>query len=228
MDEIIHTRRFIRRINYILIKNLLKKSLLVIVFTVSILILIVPTNSYAGTPALSIQCEDMIGSTSGDTGFAPSVNTGSITLVSQIDGSQAFIGDPTLSGSLSGLAFDSTGRLWGTTSSPSAISELLEINPNTGAQISSIPITNAAGAPGGIQDLSVQPGTDIIYGTTHRFDTAFNSGGIQALVTIDTTTGIGTVKGLIAISGGDVLPIGFAPDGTLYLWSFNTFTNNIA
>ena len=146
-------------------------------------------------------------------------STGSIFLISQLDGSQTFIGDPTTQGSISGLAFDSTGKLWGTNnkdlpgcqgSGCLGSSELIEINPNTGAFISSVLITDGTD-PVLIQDLATQPGTDIIFGTT-----AGPSAGTIALVTIDRNSGIVSQKGLI-IQSSPVLSIAFDPNtGTLY------------
>jgi len=174
-----------------------------------------------GTPALagspSLVPGDMIGSTSNDTGLIPSVNSGSITLVSQIDASQNFIGDPTVDGSISGLDFDSTGMLWGTNNINGPTSNLIKINPDTGALVDSIPILSDTGAPVGIQDLAAQPGTDILFGTTHINDNAF---GHPALVTIDTTSGTASLVNLINTGdNADTNPIAFTPDGTLYMFS---------
>ena len=179
-----------------------------------------------GTPALagspSLVPGDMIGSTSNDIGLIPSVNSGSITLVSQIDASQNFIGDPTVDGSLSGLDFDGAGMLWGVNNIPATpfntpTSDLIKINPDTGALVDSIPILSDTGAPVGIQDLAVQPGTDILFGTTVINDNAF---GHPALVTIDTTSGTASLVNLINTGdNADTNPIAFTPDGTLYMFS---------
>lgn len=199
---------------------MLKKSLLMLVYTVSILILLIPTtNSYAGSP--SVQCGDMIGSSAHPNSGGN--NPGSIFIVSQTDGSLTFIGDPTTSGSLSGLDFDAAGNLWGTNNqgvqAQSVTTNLVEINPNTGALISSAPLTTAAGAPVSIQDLGVQPGTDILFGTTTIFDTGF---GQNALVTIDKSTSVATLVGFLGTGNGNINSLDFAPDGTLYVSDENT------
>jgi len=164
--------------------------------------------------AYALNLDDMIGSTAHPSSEPP--NPGSITLVSQTDGSQALIGTPTTSGSLSGLDFDFNGILWGTNNNDVPgisfpVSTLMEINPNTGDLISSVPVTDSTGAPVGIQDLGVQPGTNVLFGTT-VLDGPFGAG---ALVTIDKSTGVATFVGTIQ-SGPDIFSIDFAPDGTLY------------
>ena len=196
-----------------------------IVFSVSVLILLIPTNSYAGS-SVSVQCGDMIGGTSqalDGAGNPASTNPGAIVLISQSDGSQTLIGDPTAAGSLPGLDFDGAGMLWGVNniapggalSNPTSF--LIKINPNTGALISSVAITTVvAGVPVSIQDLGVDPVTDVLFGTTHPLDTGIGS---SSLVTIDKATGFVTLKGLQgALSNIDEgLALDFAPDGTLYV-----------
>jgi len=164
---------------------------------------------------------DMIGSI----GAKTSPNPGAITLVSQIDASQTLIGDPTLGGNtLSGVAFDSNQNLWGTENQdtlPSA-TNLLQINPFTGAQISSVPIRNAAGTPVSIQDLAVQPGTNVLFGSTQIGDLGF---GHPALVTIDKSTGVASLVSLINTgSSSERNPIAFTPDGTFYFFTSPTGT----
>jgi len=171
-------------------------------------------DAYAQSPG------DMLGSTA-----EISATPGALVLISQLDGSQMLIGDPTVDRSLSGLSCDLNGQLWGTANEggASANSLLIEINPTTGALISSIPITNVAGDPGAVQDLATQPGTGILFGTSHILGSAFHAPfADQALLTIDTSTGVATVEGIILTGGADVLSIGFAPDGTLYSTTDNT------
>ena len=160
---------------------------------------------------------------------------GTIVKISETDGSQTFVGDPTSEGSLSGIAFDSNGMLWASNNLPNPTSNLTKINPITGALISSIPIITSDDNPVGIQDLAIQPDTDILFGTTHIRDSNFTPLGEKvALVTIDKTTGVVTLVGLIdtgladvppepATHGGegDRIPIAFSQEGTLYAHSHN-------
>jgi len=170
---------------------------------------------FAGVPPVIVP-GDMIGSTAHQT-----PNIGSISLISQIDGSQVLIGTPA-SFAISGLAFDSDQRLWGTEQSPDGCNEnikstLIEINPSTGALINSIPITDS-GEDIALQDLAVQPGTDILFGSTHICDDFYTPvfSGHQ-LVTVDKNTGDATLVGTINTGDpNDRIPIAFAPDGTLY------------
>jgi len=142
---------------------------------------------------------DMYGS-SGQSGIDP----GSIFLVSQVDGSQTFIGDPTSAGGLSGLAFDDQNRLWGSNVFGPGGSNLLEINPSDGSLINDVgPIQLAIGDDVKIQDLGFDPISKQLFGTSEN-----------TLYTIDRITGIATPVGLLPSSPGH---IGFAPDGTLFM-----------
>src|SRR5713101_2063501 len=74
----------------------------------------------------------------GSTGFG--TPRGVFGTVDQTNGDFALIGDPT-SGSenLVGISFDSTGRLFGVVVTPeTSTSTLIEINPSTGALVSTI------------------------------------------------------------------------------------------
>ena len=95
---------------------------------------------------------------------------------------------------------------------------LVEINPDTGALLASVPIT-LSGVPISIGDLAVQPGTDVLYGIRSNGDRNLNGPFGGRLYTIDTTTGVASLVGntFQARGGG----IGFAPDGTLYFAEFN-------
>ena len=98
------------------------------------------------TEAYAVEEGDLIGGTSAamnQGGMPASTNVGWISLISQTLGSQSPIGDPTTKGSLPGIVFDSSGTLWGINNfHPGPTSDLIRINPDTGAQIgSSIPIS---------------------------------------------------------------------------------------
>ena len=183
------------------------------VFSISMLILIVPSNSYA----VSVNCGNMIGGTA-QANMGTTVNAGAITLISQTDGSQTLIGDPTTTGSLPGLDFDGTGMLWGINNDPvngpgqPPVSYLVKINPNTGALISSVPIVDAIGAPVIVQDLGAQPGSNVLFATTHLFDQPFGPGTLVTINSAGVASSVGSLPSVQAIAALD-----FAPDGTLYV-----------
>ncbi len=137
-----------------------------------------------------------------------------------------------------GIAFDSSGRLLATSDcipSPGCDvgveSVLLELDPLTGAILDTIgTVTDASGSPLRITALSVQPGTDVLYGLK-PFSRSFPR--TASIWTIDKSTAAATlvasevpagceggvggpsgVRGRIACSFGPGLA--FAPDGTLY------------
>jgi hypothetical protein len=97
---------------------------------------------------------------------------------------------------LTGLAFESSSILWGSTRS-----QIGQVDPDTGA------ITLLTGTVDRISDLAVQPGTGTLYGHT----------GGTSLSTLDKVTGTTTsvVGSLPDFRGG----LAFAPDGTLYFTS---------
>ncbi len=162
------------------------------------------TPAFAGGPTVSVQCGDMYGSTSRGT----AIIQGSIVIISQTDGSQTFLGDPTTGNvGMAGLAFDTSGRLFGSTVQGSLQSNLVEIDPTDGSLISSNPMT-VQGQAIKVQDLTVQPSTNILFGYVED-DLAF----AENLITIDKSTGVGTIRGQPGPTDGS---IGFAPDGTLY------------
>lgn len=136
---------------------------------------------------------------------------GSLVILDQTTAAGTFVGHPGGVAGLTGLAFDSTGALFGTAIAASfGSTSVIRIDPDTGAQIgSAVPIT-FGGSPITINDLSFQPGTDALFGTS-----ASTTSPQSRLVTIDTTTGVATLVGNLpnnAPSGG----IAFGPDGTLF------------
>jgi hypothetical protein len=148
-----------------------------------------------------------------------STNDGALVIVSQTDGSTSVVGHPAGVARISGVAFGSDGVLFGATQAgggfppppgPNAPSELIRIDPETGALISSVTIRS--GATGlSIADLATHPTTGALYGIRSSHD---GGGGEGKLYTIDTTTGAATFL-------GDTFQyfasIAFAPDGTLYM-----------
>jgi len=119
-----------------------------------------------------------------------SANDGALAIVDQTTAAITIIGHPAGVARISGLAFDSTGALFATTQppggfppppGPSGASNLLRLNPTTGAIITSIPVT-ANGTPINIADLAVQPGTDSLFGVRGPND----AGGGAAIFTSST------------------------------------------
>ena len=168
--------------------------------------------AFAGSP--TVQCGAMYGSAGGGGGGnAPNaIDPGSIFLVSQIDGSQTFIGNPTTNGALSGIAFDGQANLWGSNVfGGGSITNLLQINPFDGSLINNVgPIQDAAGDDLKVQDLAYRSSTDQLFGSDSN----------ENLVTIDRTTAVATIVGQLP---NDPMAIGFAPDGTL--WAVDRSSN---
>jgi len=139
--------------------------------------------------------------------------------VNQTTAALTLVGTPVPGIRISGVAFDSTGALFGSTigiGTPPLTSTLIRIDPNTGALISVVgPITDG---PGGlaisIADLAVQPGTDVLFGVRAPADT---HGGFGKLYAIDKTTAVATFIGNSPVRRDS---IAFAPGGTLYEVSF--------
>ncbi|HXO40215.1 MAG TPA: hypothetical protein VN999_02115 [Thermoanaerobaculia bacterium] len=144
-----------------------------------------------------------------------SVNVGAVVIVDQTTAALTIVGSPEPGTRLSGIAFDSTGALYGSTEGsalPPITSTLILIAPDTGALISAIgPITDGPGGLAiGISDLSVQPGSDVLFGIRAPTDL---HGGAGKLYTIDKTTAVATLVGVTPVRRDS---IAFAPDGTLY------------
>lgn len=113
------------------------------------------------------------------------------------------------------LAFDSSGRLFATTTCPdfpdghpscqsSPPSVLVELDPLTGTLESTIgPVTDASGHQPILVSLTAQPGTGRLYGI---------EAGASGIWTIDRSTGVATRLPSPAFGTG----LAFGPDGTLY------------
>ena len=154
----------------------------------------------------------------GGHGNGDSIHDGWLVIVDQTTGAVTPVGHPDSVKRITGLAFDSTGALYGSTLGgapfppppPFSTSKLIKINPDTGAQLSSVDITDG-GNPISISDLAVQPCTDVLYGIRGSQDAA---GGFGNLYTIDKATGVAT---LVVRTGHFFGAIAFGPDGTLYM-----------
>ncbi len=167
-----------------------------------------------------IQATEIMYGGNGGHNNGDSVNDGFLVTIRQSDGAVSAIA-PSGSARLTGIAFDSTGRLFASTQGPGGFppppgppnsSTLLELNPVTGAVINTIGlIRDTSGAPISIADLSAQPYTGVLYGMRSAQD---EHGGQGRLYTIDKATAVATLVG----STGDFFgSIAFAPNGALYM-----------
>ena len=154
-----------------------------------------------------------------------STNNGALVTINPLNGLVTVIGTPSGVNAISGLTFDSNGDLFGstqigggnppsmTTPPPITTSDLIRIDPLTGALISSTLIETSDGTPVSIADLATQPGTNTIFAIQSPNDANFN--GQANLYTIS-KTGVATLVGATGVFFG---AIAFAPNGTLYLTS---------
>ena len=148
----------------------------------------------------------------GGIGRGSLLNPGWLITINQDTGGGALVGHPDSVPGLTGLVFDVSGTLYGTTISGTLgtgrFSTLVHIDPSTGAQIGpAMPIT-ADHLPISITDLAVQPGTNTLYGTLLSEDDFTNS-----IYTINPATGVATLIGNTGVIG---VTLAFGPDGTLY------------
>jgi hypothetical protein len=151
-----------------------------------------------------------------------SINNGWLIIIDQTTGAVTPVGHPAGVSKLSGLAFLTSDILFGSTINgnngfppplPTApTSDLVQINPDTGALIKDIGLITAGGTPLQIADLSVQPGTGVLFGISASSSGDFNAAG--NLYTINTTTAVAT---LVGATGDFFGAIAFAPNGTLYM-----------
>ena len=145
---------------------------------------------------------------------------GGLNIVDQTDGSLTFVGDVVTPEGLSGLAIDSTVTAFGSTVDGSGpASDLVIINLDTGNPVSTVgTVTDVSGQELKIGDLTIQPGTDVLFGiTANQGPAGAPPGGF--LFTISNIDGSATLVGDTGISVNAGL--GFAPDGTLYMLETN-------
>ena len=188
-------------------------------FVLSILTVVmlglVSDTGYA-TP-IAIMYGGLGGHTNGD-----STNDGALAIVEQATGAVMIVGHPVGVFRVSGLAFDSAGALFGATQGPGGFppppgpltaSDLIRLDPVTGALLSSVLIRDASGIALSIADLAVQPGTNTLFGVEGPIDRLNRQG---TLYTINATTGVAT---LVGNTSHFFASIAFAPNGTLYMSS---------
>jgi hypothetical protein len=151
---------------------------------------------------------------------------GSVSTINQSNANMILIGEPYPEVGLTGVAINAAGRMFATTgydrSAPDDAGRLIEIDPATGAFLGDIGrLQTQSGVGCWVGDLSVQPGSDILYGVLAndgedegRCGLNVETGGY--LVTINTTNARVTVVGrdpsLENSNGG----LAFRPDGTLF------------
>jgi subtilisin family serine protease len=154
----------------------------------------------------------------GGNGGGATAVPGGVVVLDQAVGTGTLLGDPVTPGWFTGIAFTSTGLLYGTTNEGGP-SSLVRIDPNTGGLVATIgPITDDPffGGAVSIGDLAVQPGTDVLFGIRWNGDGA-GLGGY--LYTIDPVTAVATLVGDTGTctEGG----LAFAPNGTLYFTGYS-------
>lgn len=150
---------------------------------------------------------------------------GQLFTVDQEDGSLTLL-TSSLPDECEGIAFDSSGRLFAASLSRCPLpdgpecSVLSEVDPLTGAIENTIgTLTDASGFHPLIETLSVQPGTDLLYG----FGSSGGASG-DGMWIIDETTASTTLVASFGVCRVASAPnlrscgpaYGFAPDGTLY------------
>jgi len=150
----------------------------------------------------------------------PSQDDGSLVIIDQNTAATTVVGHPAGVARLTGIAFDLSGDLFGSTLGAivfppppgPGFSDLIEINPDNGSLIKDFGPITASGTKLAIADLAVQPGTGVLYGISGPQAAGPLAAGL--LYTINTSTGIATLVGNTGHSFGS---IAFAPDGTLYM-----------
>jgi len=165
-------------------------------------------------------------------------NPGSFMTINQNSGEVTILDAPYGGAGLTGVATDSSGRVFAVTGvdNPDDTSHLIEINPATGAMIADIgPMYDINGNGCGIGDLSFQPGTNILFGLAGnqsyvgtRCGVGGGTGGY--LLTINTTNAQYTIIGRDEDLGNSNGGLAFAPDGTLFFtpcWSNPGFIHTL-
>ena len=177
----------------------------------------------AALPVIALAGSVLYGGNGGHIGLGGqpnSVNNGALVTLDQTNAAVTLIGTPSGVARINGLAFDSSGNLYGSTITgggfppPATInltSDLISLNPATGALLqSAVPIT-ANGAHLGIAEITIQPGTGVLYGVESPDDGLNQPGNLWK---INPQTGAAT---LVGSTGKFFNTITFAPNGTLYL-----------
>ncbi|HSJ95447.1 MAG TPA: hypothetical protein VLC53_00150 [Myxococcota bacterium] len=148
---------------------------------------------------------------------------GVLFLVDQVTGEQTEIDDVVSPGGLTGLAFDASGNLYGSTiGGMGSTSTLVRIDPQTGALLQTVGAITAPGeGPISIGDLATQPGTGLLFGIRSFAD---EQGAGGEVYTIDPATAVATFRG--DTPGSDGGSLAFAPEGSLFQGA-RTATSNL-
>lgn len=137
------------------------------------------------------------------------------------------IGNPTVTGGITGLAFDNSvrpsGSLWGSQGFGfNTTSTLIEIDPDDGSLINDVgaihtDANDIAGSAISIGDLAFNPVDGKLYAITS--DAAAPGGPTDGIYTVDTTSGLATFVGKTIWD--TTAGIAFDPDGLLYALGFD-------
>jgi hypothetical protein len=107
-------------------------------------------------------------------------------------------------------AWSDAAVLYGADGAQGNLASLRILDPDTGSVLSTV------GPIGfGVTGLAVHPVTGVMYGSVGRASPVSPA----SLITIDKTTGAGTLVGPYNIDGETMADIAFGPDGTLYGWA---------
>lgn len=156
------------------------------------------------SPALATQ---ILYGSNGNSG----ANAGAIVTINQTTGVGTLVGNPSPPGGISGIDFGTGGLLFGTTVTSSGASNLLTIDPVTGALINNIGSIGIS-----IGDLAFDRTSGVLYGIRSNADSQGLGGN---LYTINTATGAATLVGDTGAGAGG--GIAFTNDGRLYQTSYN-------
>lgn len=140
------------------------------------------------------------------------------------------VGDPTVTGGLTGLAFDNSapgpsGSLWGSQAfGLGSTSRLIEIDANDGSLIADVGAfhtdpNDVEGSNMSIGDLAFNPVDGKLYAITSDQANPNDPGPVDGIYTVDTGTGLATLVGKTIWD--TVAGIAFDSEGTLYALGFD-------
>lgn len=143
--------------------------------------------------------------------------------------SYSTVGDPTVIGGLTGLAFDNSvrpsGSLWGSQAfGLGSTSRLIEIDADDGSLINSVGAfhtdpNDVEGSDMSIGDLAFNPIDGKLYAITSDQANPADPGPVDGIYTVDTGTGLATLVGKTIWD--TVAGIAFDSDGILYASGFD-------
>lgn len=182
----------------------------------------------------------------GSVAVGPPATRGTVVTVNPaFSNSSTTVGDPTVRGGLTGLAFDNSapgpsGSLWGSQAfGLGSTSRLIEIDPDDGSLINSVGAfhtdpNDVEGSDMSIGDLAFNPVDGKLYAITSDQANPADPGPVDGIYQIDTGTGLATlvgktiwdtVAGIAFDSNGILYALGFdpavGPFGTNMLFTFD-------